>query len=159
MAKIFDSDKETHKIKLKRKEGYKDEISGYGGVSSDGHLLGSLGEHGLNYIDELHDKELRLILEVSNTDEMRRMLAPKSETEWRIEKEIETRLAAKGLIIKLEKELTEKELNDIRELKETIEKELKEDERAELKMWRERMGKFQKAAHEKLKSDWKDLTE
>lgn len=129
MAKLFDTDKDVHKIKLKKTEAYKGEISGFGGVSSNGLLLGSLGGHGLNFIDELEEKEVRLILEVVNTGEMREMLNPKNGLEKKIEDEIESRMGAKGMIAKLERELTERELEEIKELREMVEKELKEGKR------------------------------
>ena len=88
MVKIFDVDEDIHKVKLKRKERYNDEIRGFGGVSTDGYLLGSMGGHGLNHIDELEEKEVRLILEVLNTEEMKRMLNPKNKLERKIEDEI-----------------------------------------------------------------------
>ena len=159
MVKIFDVDEDIHKVKLKRKERYNDEIRGFGGVSTDGYLLGSMGGHGLNHIDELEEKEVRLILEVLNTEEMKRMLNPKSKLERRIEDEIERRMNSKGLTAKLERELTEKEFDKVRELTEIIEKELEEEEKEELRIWRDRKLKLQKTTHEKLKGNWRDLTE
>ena len=55
--------------------------------------------------------------------------------------------------------MTEKEFDKVRELTEIIEKELEEEEKEELRIWRDRKLKLQKTTHEKLKGNWRDLTE
>ena len=75
---------------------------------------------------------------------MREMLNPKNGLEKKIEDEIESRMGAKGMIAKLERELTERELEEIKELREMVEKELKEGEKEELKKWREKKRELQK---------------